>query len=220
MCGRYTLFSESQTWSESGIDWPVEEGFDWPPSFNVAPSMLAPVVPNLDRPAVTLYRWGLVPHWAKDQTIGRRMINARAETLAEKPAFRDAIKRRRCLVLANGFYEWQHDALGKTLYYIKLKSDQVLSFAGLWERWKDLGDLDGESIKTFTIITTEANALVAPIHDRMPVILPAEAYHRWLDPDAREAKSFADLLTPYPAHELVAFPASKMLNSPSGRAPD
>lgn len=187
------------------MDWPVEEGFNWSPSYNVAPSMRAPVIPNLEQPAVALYRWGLVPQWAKDQTMGRRMINARAETLAEKPAFRDAVKRRRCLVLTNGFYEWKRETLGKTRYFFKLKSDRVFGFAGLWERWKNP---DGEWIKTFTIITTEANALVAPIHDRMPVILAANTYRRWLDPNPQEAKSFADLFAPYPAHELVTLPAS------------
>jgi putative SOS response-associated peptidase YedK len=217
MCGRYTLFSELQTWSEAAIDWPIEEGFDWSPSYNIAPSMRAPVVPNLDRPAVSLYRWGLVPQWAKDQAIGQRMINARAESLAEKPAFRDAAKRRRCLVLANGFYEWQPKTAGKTPYYIALKSSRVFAFAGLWERWKTP---EGEWLKSFTIITTEANALIAPIHNRMPVILTPDAYRRWLDPTPQEANLLGDLLTPYPADELLAYPVSKMVNSPANNTPE
>ena len=199
------------------MGWPLEEGFDWQPSYNVAPSMRAPVVPNLERPVVTLCRWGLIPQWAKDQAIGNRLINARAETVADKPAFRQAVRKRRCLILANGFYEWKREEKGKTPYYIELSSNRPAAFAGLWEQWQGP---EGGALKTFAVITTEANALMAPIHNRMPVILPPETFARWLAPEPVDPKSLSDLLVPYAATDLVAFPVSKMVNSPTHNAPE
>jgi len=215
MCGRFTL------WLQFGDLVKAFPGLVFPeflpPRYNIAPTQDAAVVPNDGLKQVQLFRWGLLPSWAKDPSIGNRMINARAETVAQKPAYRAAYRRRRCLVLADGFYEWRREpgSRTKTPMYIQLASGEPFAFAGLWEVWRP----DDTPLFTYTIITTEPNALLEPIHDRMPVILPREAYDRWLDPAAQRPGSFSDLLVPYPAEEMVAHPVSTYVNSPGNDSP-
>jgi len=158
----------------------------------------------------------LIPSWAKDPVIGSRMINARAESLAEKPSFRSAFRRRRCLVLADGFYEWRKDGARKTPMYIKLASGRPFAFAGLWENWFSP---DGSNILSCTIITTQPNTLMEPIHNRMPVILPPEAYPVWLSPSEQDPARLSALLSPYPPAQMTAFPVSTLVNSPANDSP-
>ena len=183
------------------------------PSYNVAPQSFQPVV-RLDydsgKRAISLLRWGLVPFWAKDAKIGYSTINARAEEAASKPAFREAMKRRRCLVPADAFYEWQRlDPNTKRPFAIALKSGEPYAFAGLWEIWRPK---DGEPLETFTILTTDPNELMETIHNRMPVILEPKNYDRWLDPgDA--ARPPVDLLCPYPAEQMTAWPVDQRVGN-------
>ncbi len=216
MCGRYALYTETEQWPDSGVAWPLEEDLPWQSSYNLAPGRTAPVVVNLERPVVSALRWGLVPHWAKEEKIGNRMINARAETLAAKPAFRSAIRRRRCLVLADGFFEWRRQGGRKTPYFIRRRGGGLLCLAGLWESWKRP---DGGPLRTFTIITVEPNELLASIHNRMPAILPADAREKWLQPQPAEPASLAPLLAPFPGGELEAFEVSTLVNSPGNDSP-
>jgi putative SOS response-associated peptidase YedK len=208
MCGRFTLAVPA---ADIADFFEVDARLNLPPRYNIAPTQQAPVVRTKeDGRELALLRWGLVPAWAKDPAIGNRMINARAESVAEKPAFRAAFKARRCLVPADGFYEWQKAGKGKQPFYIRRKDRAPFAFAGLWERWRDRAE--GETLETFTIITTEPNSLMAPIHNRMPVIIPEEAYEQWLDPEER---GDPDLLVPYPEEELTAYPISTWVNSPA-----
>ncbi len=155
--------------------------------------------------------WGLIPSWADDPSIGNRMINARAETVASKPSFRSAFKQRRCLILADGFYEWQKLGKAKQPYYFTLRDGGIFAFAGLWEHWKR----DSVTIDSATIITTTANDVLRPIHERMPVMLSAEGCERWLDPKLSAAADLQPLLQPYPADEMQATPVGTWVNSPS-----
>jgi putative SOS response-associated peptidase YedK len=166
-----------------------------------------------------MYKWGLIPSWSKDPAIGDRMINARAETLAEKASFRNAYRRRRCLILADGFYEWKQnpDMKSKQPVYIRLKNNQPFAFAGLWEIWKSP---EGSEVRSCTIITTEPNSLLEPIHNRMPVILPPDMYNRWLATEDQQPAQLNELLIPYPAAEMIAFPVSRQVNSPQAESPD
>jgi len=189
-----------------------------PPLFNIAPTQTVAAVragTGGERELCQL-RWGLIPSWADDAAIGSRLINARAETVATKPAFRQAFKSRRCLVVANGFYEWQKTGRRKQPFYIRLKDDRPFGFAGVWERWSKAG----QPVESCTIITTEANELVSPIHDRMPVIVPPEAYDLWLSPDTAEIERLQSLLRPYRAGEMTAYPVGTQVNGPSYSAPD
>ncbi len=216
MCGRFTLFTP---WEQLTLAFPWIEGtYEGRPRYNIAPSQDVAVVPNLEEKRVQLFHWGLIPHWAKDPKIGYRMINARSETLAQKPSFRTAFRRRRCLVLADGFYEWRkvEGQKRKTPYLIRLKSGEPFAFAGLWERWNSP---DGSELYSCTVITTRPNELVAPIHNRMPVILHPEAHLRWLDPAERKPDELAPLLLPFPAADMTAYPVSTLVNSPSNDVP-
>ena len=159
----------------------------------------------------------MIPSWAKDPAIGNRLINARAETLADKPSFRTAFKRRRCLIPADGFYEWRKDPGGKTPMYIRLKSGDPFAFAGLWEAWHSAED---ETLLTCTIITTTPNSLMEKIHDRMPVILKPDAYDRWRDPAEQEPGKLSGLLKPYPASHMTAYAVSKRVNKPENDSPE
>jgi putative SOS response-associated peptidase YedK len=214
MCGRYTVRSVLPVVELFGVSPPP----DLLPRYNVAPTQDVPVVRALP-PAeegsapvrrMDLLHWGLVPSWAQDPSIGNRMINARAETAGLKPAFRTALDRRRCLVAADGFYEWKKLERGKQPYLFRMKDDRPFGFAGVWEAWRR-GD---ERLESFTILTTSANDLVAPVHDRMPVIIAPADHGRWLDPDAR-ADAVEDLLRPYPAEAMEAIPVSTHVNKPS-----
>jgi len=217
MCGRFTLTVDPGQIQAAfpGIEVPRE----LPPRYNIAPTQPVAVIPNDGKARLDYYLWGLIPSWAKDTQIGNRMINARAETLAEKPAFRAAFRRRRCLVLADGFYEWRADALTKrkTPMYIQLESREPFGFAGLWEIWTSG---DGSEVRSCTIITTEPNQLITPIHNRMPVIIPPDNYEQWLAPQELPLQQLQSMLVPYPAGEMVAYPVSRLVNSPENDVPD
>ena len=211
MCGRFTLTTPPESLFEQfGLSGEIP-GIT--PSYNVAPSREIPAVgaDSEGERRLRLLRWGLVPHWAKDPEMGNRMINARAESVAEKPTFKAAFRRRRCLILADGFYEWRREGGSgpKQPYYIKMSDGSPYAFAGLWESW----ERDGEKIRSCAIITTEANELVADIHHRMPVILASEDYAAWLDADSGE-DGLLSLLVPYPSEEMEAYPVSTHVNRP------
>jgi putative SOS response-associated peptidase YedK len=208
MCGRYS-FVPNQNFAER---FEVENlQLDLQTRYNVAPTQTMPVITRNSPNRAEEMRWGLVPFWAKDASIGNRMINARAETIAEKPAFRRALAARRCLVPASGFYEWQRSPEGKVPHYIFLPDADTFAFAGLYEIWKDDA---GNVLKTYTIITTTPNELMAPIHNRMPVILRREDEALWLD-KAAEVPDLLALLQPYPAEQMDAYPVSRAVNSPT-----
>ena len=205
MCGRFAFYSPAEAAAALfGVDATVPSE----PRYNIAPTQPVPAIrcaEGQDREFVML-RWGLIPYWAKDPSIGNRLINARAETVAEKPAFREAYRRRRCIILADGFYEWQKDAAGKTPYFISLASGEPFAFAGLWERWMDRDT--GELLQTATIVTTVANDFIARLHDRMPVILQPDAASAWL---AREP-NLLDTMRGDPP-ELQAWPVGRKVNN-------
>ena len=187
------------------------------PRFNIAPTQPVAVVracpegPGLERELAWL-RWGLIPSWAKDPAIGNRMINARAETAAEKPAYRAAFRHRRCLVVADGFYEWQRTGGRKQPYFIRMRDDRPFAFAGLWESWH--GPEEGP-LESCTLLTTEPNELLEPIHNRMPVILAADDYRQWLDPTIQKPEAVAMLLRPLPAEGMTSYPVTTYVNSPT-----
>lgn len=220
MCGRFTLTASPDRLAETFSN--ITSTPEISPRYNIAPTQTVAVVANNDQTRLDFFQWGLIPFWAKDPAIGQRMINARAETLAEKSAFKNAYKRRRCLILADGFYEWrQTGARGqrpaKTPYYIRLKSGQPFAFAGLWESWQSP---QADTVLSCTIITTTPNDLLAELHNRMPVILPAEAYEQWLDPDEQPPQRLDGLLRPYPADLMVAYPVSTLVNNPKNDSPE
>jgi putative SOS response-associated peptidase YedK len=212
MCGRYTLSTPAGRLAE---EFQLNEGsVDLTPSYNVAPTQqVAAVLEEEGERHLEMFRWGLIPSWADDPGIGARMINARSETAAEKPSFRSAFRRRRCLIAADGFYEWKRENGGKQPYYFHMQEGRPFAFAGLWESWKG----DGE-IRSCTILTTGANALVGEIHERMPVIVAPDAYDVWLDP-ASERDELTGLLAPYPEEEMEAYPVSRFVNRPSNNDP-
>ena len=211
MCGRFTLTVPHDLLVDAfpGIDVPE----DMAPRYNIAPTQPVAVIANNRREKIEFFQWGLITSWAKDPKIGNRMINARAETLSTKPSFRTAFKRRRCLIVADGFYEWwkRPGERSKTPIYIRMKSGEPFAFAGLWEAWQSP---EGEEVLSCTIITTEANELLEQYHHRMPVILNPRDYDRWLDPLEQNPETFADLLRPYPALEMIVHPVSTFVNSP------
>jgi len=210
MCGRYNIRSLPSRFAEI---FEAQVLFEFGVHYNVAPTQTVPVIrtrPHETTREIVPMRWGLIPSWAQDEKIGNRMINARCETVREKPAFRAAFKRRRCLVLADGFYEWKKTGKAKQPYHFHLRDNQLFAFAGLWERWTK----GGEPIESCTIITTTANELVSDVHDRMPVILSPQAAHQWLNPDSDESTLPETLLLPYPAPQMDAEPVSTLVNSP------
>ncbi len=215
MCGRFSFTMDIDELQEAfpGVDF----GLYFGSNYNVAPSQDVLVIPNITDRKAQLFRWGLIPPWSKDLNIGYKMINARAETLAEKPSFRSAYKRQRCLIPASGFYEWRKDASAKTPFYIRMKSRKMFTFAGLWEKWQKSAT---EPIFSCTIITTEANELLKPIHHRMPVILKPEEYETWLDADEQQTENLNHLLTAYPSDEMETFAVSTHVNSPRNKGPD
>lgn len=217
MCGRFTLILEPSELQEELNLGDLPSGMQ--PRYNVAPTQAVATVNDATSRAVELTRWGLIPSWAKDATIGSRLINARSETLVEKPSFRNAFARRRCLVLADGFYEWFHPS-GKANkgqpYYFRLSAAEPFAFAGLWDLWRSP---EGEPIQTCTIITCPANDLVSRYHERMPVILDASQIWGWMDPSAA-LPALQDMLQPYPAEKMTAWPVSGKINNPGYDAPD
>lgn len=216
MCGRFTLTIDPYHLQEA-FPWAVIPD-DIVPRYNVAPSQPVAVIPNTGDKTLAMYKWGLIPSWSKDPAIGDRMINARAESLAEKPSFRNAYRRRRCLILADGFFEWKQnpDLKTKQPMYIRLKDERPFAFAGLWEIWKSP---DGKEVRSCTIITTQPNSLMESIHNRMPVILPPDVYDEWLATEDRQPSQLENLLIPYNPSEMVAYPVSKLVNSPENDSP-
>ena len=214
MCGRYTLATQAGRLAEEfGLD---ASSVEFPANYNVAPTQgVAAVLEEGGGRDLEVLRWGLIPPWADDPQIGSRMINARSETAPEKPSFRRAFRERRCLIPADGFYEWRRTNGAKQPYYIHMEGGHSFAFAGLWESWDKGGE--GE-VRTCTILTTRANALVDEIHERMPVILAPDAYDVWLDP-ASERDELAGLLAPYPEDEMEAYLVSRFVNSPSNNDP-
>ena len=210
MCGRYALYGPIKRTPEHDRWFDELEAFG--PRYNIAPTQASPVTRWVDgRPVLAALRWGLIPFWARDLAIGNRLINARAETVPGKPAFRAAYRARRCLVPASGFYEWRKVPRGKQPYYITGVGGALLAFAGLWEQWQPPG---AEATQSFTIITTDANATMKGIHDRMPVILAPEHYEAWFT--ARDPR---ELMRPCPPDVLTAYPVSTAVNSPRNDAP-
>ena len=216
MCGRFTLTADLDQ-IEERFSFRRTANFSFTPHYNIAPSqpVLTVVNDGTERRA-GLLRWGLIPSWAKEEAIGNRMINARAETLAEKPSFKRALQKRRCLVIADGFYEWKAEGKRKTPMFITLKSRKPFGFAGLWETWKAPG---GEAIHSCTIITTTPNTLMESIHNRMPVILPRKAEALWLDRTVDDPQTLLPLLAPYPDKEMSAYEVSLLVNSPRNDVP-
>ncbi len=218
MCGRFTLATDPMNFIRFLLEYDTSDAFT--PRYNIAPTQQIAVVPNNGTERIEFFRWGLIPPWAKDPKIGNRMINARAETLSEKPSFRNAYRRRRCLVLADGYYEWRKELGGeaKTPFYIRMASEKPFAFAGLWEAWRPQGEV--EPVLSCSIITCPANEMLQPIHHRMPVILGHEAYDLWLDPVECPPATLNHLLTPYPPEELEAFAVSRLVNQPKNDSPE
>ncbi len=217
MCGRFTLTTSPEE-LQAAFDWLKMPPKIGEPRYNIAPTQPAAVVPNDGLNRLDYFTWGLIPSWAKDPNIGSRMINARAETLAEKPSFRNAFRRRRCLILTDGFYEWQviPGRKAKQPMYITLADQRPFAFGGLWEIWNSP---EGDPVYSCTIITTEPNALMATIHNRMPLILPKESYAQWLDPSEQRPQDLQPLLQPFPAAHMAAYPVSTLVNSPANDQP-
>jgi putative SOS response-associated peptidase YedK len=211
VCGRYRLSRRKQVVEEyfdCGSDEP-----DWKPRYNVAPTQPVPVIrqhPKEPIRELSLMRWGLIPSWAKDSSVAASMTNARSETASMKPAFRDALKSRRCLIPADGFYEWSRAGKTKQPYCFEVNEGELFAFAGLWDRWKNPS---GDWIKTCSILTTTPNAVTSPVHDRMPVILDPDSYELWLDPGMQNVIAASDLLKPYDARQMQCFPVSSRINS-------
>jgi len=217
MCGRFTLAAdESDLESEfAGMEFPST----FARRYNIAPSQPVLVIPNDGSQRADFMRWGLIPSWAKDPAIGNRLINARGETLSEKPSFSGSFKYKRCLILADGFFEWQR-APGSTTkipHYIQLATRKPFAMAGLWSEWNSA---DGSQLRTCTIVTTTPNDLIAPIHDRMPVILAAQDRSAWIDRAPTSSQDLTRLIGPYPADQMRAHVVSALVNSPSIDRPD
>jgi putative SOS response-associated peptidase YedK len=218
MCGRYRLSRRKQI---------IEEHFDsvsgeeyWSPRYNVAPTQPVPIIrqhPKEPRRDLSLVRWGLIPSWAKDASGAAGMINARSESAATKPAFRDALKSRRCIVPADGFYEWKKTGTGKQPYCFEVNDGELFAFAGLWERWKDPS---GNWIRTCSILTTTPNAVTATVHDRMPVILHPDTYDLWLDPGFTNVTAVSEMLKPYDERLMRCYPVSTRINYAANDDPE
>lgn len=212
MCGRYAQRTDPKRLAKA---FGVAEAPEAEPRYNIAPTQdVLAVHQSADGREVTFYKWGLIPSWAKDTAIGARLINARSETVTEKPAFRQAFKKRRCIIPADGFYEWQRIAGRKQPFFFKMKDESPFGFAGLWEHWEGSGN---QTINSCTILTTEANEVLRPVHDRMLVILHPDDYELWLDGGEREQSLLKELLRPYAAEGMTGYPVSTLVNSPSNR---
>jgi putative SOS response-associated peptidase YedK len=211
MCGRYRLSRRKQLVeeyfdTESGVE-------DWVPRYNIAPTQPVPVIrqnPKEPSRELSVMRWGLIPSWANDSSVAASMINARSETASTKPAFCDALKSRRCLIPADGFYEWQRTGKTKQPYCFEVNEGALFAFAGLWDGWKDAG---GNWIKTCSILTTTPNAVTSAVHDRMPVILDQDCYDLWLDPGMKDVSAASELLKPCDARQMRCYPVSSRVNS-------
>jgi putative SOS response-associated peptidase YedK len=216
MCGRYTLTVSARVLAEV---FSAQEIAGLAPRYNIAPTQPVVIVRANERDGreMTRVRWGLIPFWAKEAKIGARMINARGETVASKPAFRSAVKSRRCLVPADGFYEWMKTGAAKQPYLVRFSDRRPFAFAGLWETWRPA---DGDAVESCTIITTTPNDLVSPIHDRMPAILPPSVHDEWLARGPIAEPRLEQILIPFPADEMEAFPVSTRVNTPVNDDPE
>lgn len=210
MCGRFVLTTPADAIAAEFAA--LAGGLVLRPSYNIAPMQDVVVVRETGGArSLAMLRWGLIPFWAKDPTIASRLINARSETAAEKPSFREAMKKRRCIVPASGFYEWKREGTRKQPWYFHPRAGEgLLAIAGLWESWKDP---EGNVVETCCLLTTAANAVLAPVHDRMPVILGHEDALRWLDPAEKDPARLAALLAPAPEAVLASHPVSTAVNS-------
>ena len=217
MCGRFTLIVNPAELKDAFSNYTFPSKFS--PRFNIAPSQPILAIPNNGLNKADFFIWGLIPMWAKDPTIGNRLINARGETIAEKPSFRGSFKHKRCIILTDGFYEWKTVAgrKTKTPYFIHMKDRSPFAFAGLWDVWESP---DGSSIKSCTIITTEPNELMGSLHSRMPVILHPRDYGNWLDASPQTPEKLLPLIKPYPADAMSAYPVSMLVNKPSNDSPE
>ena len=212
MCGRFTLHHSTEQVAErftvQQVLFPLEA------RYNIAPAQAVPVVANSPTAGVRwmeAMKWGLVPFWAKNPEIGNRLINARAETIAEKPSYKQALKRRRCIVPGDGFYEWKAESGARIPHHIRRRDGELFGFAGLWEEWEAP---DGSPLRTCAIITVAPNELMAPIHNRMPAILRSEDEAAWLDPEFQNTDAIVALLQAYPAENMQAYPVSRYVNAP------
>jgi putative SOS response-associated peptidase YedK len=217
MCGRFTLTVDPAQAQENFNNFTFPEKFA--PRFNIAPTQPILAIPNDEKFTADFFIWGLIPMWAKDPSIGNRLINARAETLAEKPSFRGSLKYKRCLILADGFYEWKSSdgKKSKTPFFIHMKDRKPFAFAGLWDSWNSP---EGSQLKTCTIITTEPNELMSLLHNRMPVILHPRDYDKWLDPSSQTPDQLIPLLKPFPAEMMDAYPVTPLVNKPANDTPE
>ena len=222
MCGRYSLTRPERAVLKRFDLFDIPE---LPARYNVAPTQLVPVVrrkrdatedPAIADRELVLMRFGLVPSWAPDLTSGAKMINARSETVMDKPAFRESFQRRRCLVPADGFYEWEHQGKRRVPHWFRVKGEDVFAFAGIWDRWYDEKK---NRLESFAILTTEPNALVEPLHDRMPLILHPEDWKLWLDPEVSSPDALEPLLVPFPAEAMIEHAVSERVNSPANDDP-
>ncbi|MDR3585514.1 MAG: SOS response-associated peptidase [Desulfosporosinus sp.] len=212
MCGRFT-FVDIEDIRERFKTEPI----NLKPNYNVAPTQDVPVIINDGTNHLAMFRWGLIPFWAKDPSIGNKMINARAEMVDEKPSFKHILQRKRCLVVADGFYEWKKEKFTKRPYRITLKNNELFGFAGLWDTWKSpIGDI----VNSCSIITTTPNELMSPIHDRMPVILTRDSERVWLDQSIVDSHFLKNLLLPYPADLMIAYEVSSLVNSTKNNGPE
>lgn len=210
MCGRYRLSRRKQIIEEHFNTSPWDD--DWIPRYNVAPTQPVPVIrqhPKQPVRQLSLIRWGLIPHWSKDASIGASTINAKSETAAEKPAYRDPFRFRRCLIPADGFYEWKRSGTFKQPFCFEINNGELFAFAGLWDGWKNA---NGDWIKTCSILTTVPNSVTSAVHDRMPVILHPESYDLWLDPGMQNIAAISELLKPYAAAQMRCYPVSTRIN--------
>jgi putative SOS response-associated peptidase YedK len=229
MCGRFTLNQSAEALAQV---FHVEPVLDLAADFNIAPTQMVATVlqnPESQKREFKQLHWGLIPSWAKDAGMGAKLINARAETVAEKPSFRSAFKHRRCLVLADGFYEWQRQQGKKQPFYFRLEDGKPFGFAGLWEKWRpvraasptgEAGTPVNEEIISCTILTTAANELLQPIHERMPVILEPKDYDLWLDSQVQTPQTLQQLLRPYAAPAMIAYPVSTLVNNSRHNSPE
>ena len=217
MCGRFTLTVNPADLQDTFSDFNFPAKFA--PRFNIAPSQPVLAIPNDEKYTADFFVWGLIPMWAKDPEIGNRLINARGETLAEKPSFRGSYRHKRCLILSDGFYEWK--AFGsrktKTPYYIHMQDRKPFAIAGLWDHWESP---DGSSVKSCTIITTTPNDLMESIHDRMPVILHPRDYAKWLNPAPQTPENLQPLIKPFPTEAMTAYPVSILVNKVTNDTPE
>ncbi len=217
MCGRFTLTVSPEELQAAFPNFHIP--VDIPPSYNIAPSQPIPVIVNDGKNDLDFYRWGLIPSWTKADNFGKfNLINARSETVADKASFKSSFRRRRCLILADGFFEWSKSTSGKgkTPYYITLKDQTPFAFAGIWDLWYSS---EGDPLKSACILTTTPNELLKPIHNRMPVILPAESYADWLKPEEGRPEDFQPFLKPFPAGVMQVYPVSTFVNSPKNNSP-